>query len=383
MKNELKIGIDGRPLQGKLTGMGRYIFELCKELDNALPHAKFFVYSQYPVEMPILSERWVSRVDVAPFNQFLKSAVWLKLRCGLLCQDDKLDSFWASATLLPKLQPSVRIVSTVYDLNHLIVPETMAFPTLWSYKLFFNRDVKRANVVTAISEGTCKRLFDCLGVTTSAIVRPAASSLYKLQLSSDIAGCLERYRISSPYILSVATWEPRKNLELLIRVFLSMKKVGLIPSHKLVLAGGKGWKDARLMELISHSACGDIVPLGYVPEKDLPPLYAGADVFVFPSIYEGFGMPALEARLCGTQVVTTDIPELREAGGTESIYIAPSAEGIQNGILLAISQLSKSHDTKLDSNLSTWRKGADKLANILQGNPEGATCLASNIFDVL
>lgn len=366
MKTEIKIGIDGRALQGKLTGIGRYIFELCKELDQLLPNAQFFIYSQYPVEMPITSERWVSRVDTWKYKRYLKSAIWLKLCCGKLCNVDNLDWFWAGATLLPKLMPNVRTITTVYDLNHLIVPETMATPTLWSYRLFFNRDVKRANAVTTISEGTSKRLFDSLGITTCAIVTPAAASLYKPQSLMDVEKCVNKFKISSPYILSVATWEPRKNIELLIKVYLSMKRDGLIPKHRLVLVGGKGWKDSQMMELISHHKSGDIVPLGYVPELDLPTLYAGAEIFVFPSIYEGFGMPVLEARLCGTQVVTTDIPELREAGGKETIYITPNEEGVRSGILLALTQIKtpKSFGLITDSYTSTWRMGADKLAHI-------------------
>jgi glycosyltransferase involved in cell wall biosynthesis len=364
MKNELRIGIDGRALQGRLSGIGRYIFELCKELDKLMPNARFFIYSQYPVEMPVLSERWVSRVDSSSIKHFLKSAVWLKLRCGSLCREDELDYFWASATLLPRLQANVRIISTVYDLNHLIVPETMATPTLWSYRLFFNRDVKKADVVTAISDGTSKRLFDYLGVTTSAIVRPAASSLYKPQMPLNIKRCEERYSIMSPYILSVATWEPRKNLELLIDTYTNMKAEGLIPLHKLVLVGGKGWKDARLLDIISQNPSGDVIALGYVPEIDLPLLYAGADIFVFPSIYEGFGMPVLEARLCGTQVVTTDIPELREAGGVGVIYITASGEGIRDGILLALSQSHQRRASNEDCEPPTWQMGAEKLADI-------------------
>jgi glycosyltransferase involved in cell wall biosynthesis len=341
MKDELRIGIDGRPLQGKRAGIGRYIFELCRELDKVLPHAKFYVYSQFPIEMPISSERWVSRVDPSPIKKYMKSVVWLKLRCGSLCFVDKLDIFWAGATLLPKLDTSVKIVTTVYDLNHLVVPDTMGSATIWAYKLFFKNDVKKSNVVTAISMGTSKRLYELIGVRATAVILPAVSSVFKHQSPSEIKGCMVKLGIQSPYILAVATWEPRKNLELLIEAFTILKKTGQLPDHKLILAGGKGWKDDRLMKLVRANLSKDIIPLGYVREIDLPPLYAGADIFIFPSVYEGFGIPVMEARACGTRVVTTDIPELHEAGGSDSIFIQPTVEGIQKGILDGLSEIDK------------------------------------------
>ena len=364
MKSSIRIGIDGRSLQGKITGIGRYVFELCKELDQLLPEATFFIYSQYPIEMPVISDRWLSRVDTFPFKRYMKSAVWLKLRCGKLCSKDNLDWFWAGSTLLPKLHRNIRTLTTVHDLNHLVVPDTMATPTLWSYILFFKNDVKKATVIAANSEGTAKRLLESYGLNANLVVTPSASSIFKVPIKIEIAACVARYRIQGKYILSVATWEPRKNIELLIDTFIKMKASGLLPLHKLVLAGGSGWKDARLKELISENISQDIVALGYVPDVDLPMLYAGSDVFVFPSIYEGFGMPVLEARLCGAQVVATDIPELREAGGDESIYILPTVDGIKKGILYALSHPSQPQGEKRNGAPLTWRVGAEKLARI-------------------
>ena len=359
--NNIRIGIDGRALYGKRAGIGHYVYHLCKELDGLLPNAQFIVYSQKPIELPISSERWVLRMD-----RFLlaKSVLWLKTRCGRLCKQDELDVFWASATLLPRLGRSVRTVCTVYDLNYIVVPETMSTLHKLSHKLFFKRDVASADKVISISHGTAQRLEDLVGRASDVIIQPSVDECFRPQSEKDIQDCLALYGINSPYILAVATWEPRKNLELLIKTFSNMKADGLLPNHRLVLVGGRGWKDQRLVSLMTSDCDQNILPLGYVPDAHLPPLYAGADIFVFPSIYEGFGIPVLEASVCGTRVVTTDLPELHEAGGSDAIYISPTEVGIREGILTAC-KMPKKRTEHLD--LPTWEEGARIMASVLVG----------------
>lgn len=359
----MKIGIDGRALQGSRTGVGRYVFELCRELDKVLPNAKFFVYSSVPLEMPVLSKRWILRLDQSPLAKYMKSVLWLKYRCGLLCKKDNLDVFWGAATFLPQLPRALRTVITVYDLNFKIVPETMSITHRWAFRLFFKKDVARADVVTAISNGSSERLFKLFGRAADAIVYPAIDASFSPQSEILVQEVLLQHALSQPYLLAVATWEPRKNLELLIHTFLDMKEQGLLGEHKLVLVGGRGWKDRRLAALLSGN--DSVIPLGYVPDEQLAPLYSGAEVFVFPSIYEGFGMPVLEARACGTKVVTSDIPELREAGGGDAIYVDPTAEGIRQGILVGLSQGKPSGIIK--RRLPSWEIGARNLAAVLAG----------------
>lgn len=360
----LRIGIDGRALQGRRTGVGRYVFELCRELDEQLQDAAFFVYSNKPVEMPVLSDRWTLRLDPLSWAAKLKSVLWLKLRCGALCRQDDLDVFWGAATFLPSLPHTVRTIVTVYDLNYKIVPETMSRTHLWGFKLFFSRDILRSDIVTAISEGSSSRLHGFVGRSADAIVYPAIDAAFRPQSDSAIQDLLDKHSFSRPYLLAVATWEPRKNLELLIRVFLDMKSRGELPGRKLVLVGGRGWKDERLVGLLAGT--DSVVPLGYVPDEDLPALYSGAELFVFPSIYEGFGMPVLEAAACGARVVASDIPEVREAGGANATYTEPTANGICRGIVRALSEKPAQYEAA--DELTSWKKSAENLVSIIIGN---------------
>lgn len=356
----LRIGIDGRPFQGLRTGVGRYVFELCRRLDTVLPDSTFFVYSNVPVELPGPAPRWILRVEPTDVFRKLKSVMWIKLRSHRLCIEDNLDVYWGGASFLPRLPNSVRTVLTIHDLNHRICPSSMSTTHCWAHKLFLGYDVMRANVVVANSLGTATRLSQYGYRSADEIVTPAVSPEFVPQTQDAIQACKDKLGIDSPYILAVATWEPRKNLELLIKTFIKMKCNGLLASHKLVLAGGKGWKDKKLIELLGQVGREYVYPLGYVTNGDLRALYSGAEVFVFPSKYEGYGIPVIEALACGARVVATDIPEIREAGGDSAVYISADEEGIAKGIMKAL-VLPR---PEVPVSLPTWEKGAVTLARI-------------------
>lgn len=363
MSAPLRIGVDGRPFGAHRSGVGRYLFELCRALDGALPDASFFVYAPRPVELPGPEGRWTLRTDPSALGRLLPRGLWLKGRTGALCAGDRLDAFLAGVTLLPALPAGVRAVSVVYDLNLYLVPETMDRATRWFHRAFFRRDLLRADGVVAISQGTAQRLERHVGRRADAVALPAVSPHFVPPGEEAVARCLRRLGLARPYLLSVATWEPRKNLELLLEVYLELRREGRIP-HALALAGGRGWGDGRLRRRLRRAAAESVHPLGFVADADLPALYAGASAFLFPSRYEGFGMPVLEARACGTPVVATDLPELREAGGPGGIYVPATAEGLRAGILRA---LEDEAPPVAPGGLPRWEEGARAVAALLAG----------------
>ena len=117
--------------------------------------------------------------------------------------------------------------------------------------------------------------------------------------------------------------------------------------------------------MVQNNARSGVIALGYVPDDDLPALYSGCDVFVFPSIYEGFGIPVLEARACGARVVATDIPEIREAGGDSTTYVMPTSEGIRSGIMRVLSQPQTASTGTMRPH--TWEESAVTFARLLIG----------------
>ncbi|HJU10409.1 MAG TPA: glycosyltransferase family 1 protein, partial [Candidatus Binataceae bacterium] len=330
----IRIGIDGRRLGPNLKGIGRYIWELCKGLDQILPAARFFLYSPKPLDLPLISPRWSLRVDDSPLARRFPNNLWLVARAGILSNRDDVDVFWAGTGLLPLLGIRARRVLTVHDVVQKIAPQTMDFHARLAMKLFFPLSLARADAIVSNSVGTAHRLRTHFGYQVAAVVRPGLSEIFRPYPQSTTSAVLARYGLSRPYLLSVSTWEPRKGLELLIRAFLQLKAEGMLPAHKLLLVGERGWKDCSILKLAHCSE--SVATLGFVEDKELAALYSGADAFIYPSTYEGFGMPVLEACGCGARVVTSDTPELREAGGDRAIYVAATEEGIRSGISLAI-----------------------------------------------
>lgn len=320
----MRIGVDARSLDGKLTGIGRYIFEILHCMPQQLPDAEWVLYSRRPLEVSLPSGRWLLKSDPYAMGRRIPSSLWVKARLGSLIRHDSLDVFWAASTLAPHAR--VPYVSTVYDLNHQIVPETMTPVNRFAHMRWLARDVMRANQVVSISSGTAMRLEKAIGRASDGIARPG-SQWARMGTPEGSAP------VNEPYVLSVATREPRKNLANLIEAFGMLKAQGKLPRQVLVLAGAAGWgvdsnTQAPRPEWLRE--------LGYVPDERMSALFAHADVLAQPSIYEGFGMPAAEAAALGTRVVATDIPELREAAGPSGVFVGTSASEIAEGLLKAL-----------------------------------------------
>jgi glycosyltransferase involved in cell wall biosynthesis len=361
-----RIGIDGRVLGLRPKGIARYIWELSKALDKVLPEARFFVYSPRPIiPMPSISARWSWRCDLSAGCAQIPNSLWAVSRLGYIAQRDNLDVFWGGTGLLPFAGLRSRKVLTVHDLVYKISPETTSARARWTMRMLFGGSVRRADRITSNSLGTARRLEATYRCKVAEVVRPGLTDAIRPKSASEVRAQLKQHSIERPYLLSVGTLEPRKGLQRLIPAFLSLLRDGSLNDECLVIAGDRGWKDDPIARLVRSSE--RIHPLGFVDDEALSALYTGAKAFIFPSSYEGFGIPVLEARACGTRVVTTDIPELREAGDGDAIYIAPTIEGIRDGILAA---LRSDWPEPLNRAEHSWLKSAAIFARVLTEESE-------------
>lgn len=318
----MRIGVDARHLSGKLTGIGRYIMEILNCMPEHLPNAHWTLYSRRPIKVNLPPGNWRIVEDTNPVFRQIPGVLWVKSRLGWLMRDDALDVVWAAATLAP-IGPQP-FVSTVYDLNHQIVPDTMPAVNRFAHNRWFVRDIVRASQVVSISSGTAMRLKQATGRTVDGVA-PPGSQWARM-------GVRDRpIPLDEPYVLSVATREPRKNLNNLVEAFGMLKRQGRLAKHVLVLVGAPGWGPE--LDALRGGKPSWLREFGYVQDEDMAALFASADVLAQPSIYEGFGMPAAEAAALGTRVLATDIPELREAAGGAGVFVGTSVREIADGLL--------------------------------------------------
>jgi glycosyltransferase involved in cell wall biosynthesis len=180
----------------------------------------------------------------------------------------------------------------------------------------------------------------------------------------------QKYEIgNTPYILSVGTVQPRKNYQMLIRAF---KPIADNFPHRLIISGGKGWLYQEMMDEVSRQGLdGRVHFAGFVEDSDLPALYSGADLFVFPSLYEGFGLPLLEAMGCGTAVISSNASSLPEVAGEAAVQLPPEDEAAWSQTMhhLLIDQYERERLITAgfsQINQFRWQKSAKQLVQIYQ-----------------
>lgn len=369
---DYRIGIDGDALRMPLSGVGHYILNLCRELDVLLPKARFFIYTRFPIErIAVPAQRWTVRCEPWRWARRIPSFLWLKTRGRTMARRDRLDVFWAGRTIHPGLGVAKRVVSTVHDLNHHLVPQTMEWPTRCSHRLWFDRDVRSADLICANSQGTSDRLRQWVGRSADLVVYPGVRAEFHPLDEAAREQALRQLAplgIEPPYVLSVSTLEPRKNIGALIKAFVRLKQCGLLPQHRLVLVGAAGWQNRALEQTIQASAEHGVLLAGYVPDALMPGLFALADVLVMPSLYEGFGLPVLEARAVHTPTIISDVPELKEAAAGQAQVVLPEAGAIG----LALLRLKpRGHGAGLGAqpSIHTWATSALRMRDVLLARP--------------
>lgn len=217
---------------------------------------------------------------------------------------------------VPPVRMGQKLVVTVHDLAFERFPELFPREWRWLYKAGLRAAIGRADAIIVPSQATADDLADRVDPAKVHVTRLAAS------LPADPAPpeTLERLGIPRPYVLFVGTVEPRKNIVRLVR---SYRQVAPDVPHALVLAGANGWKTEELEYELSREGPGTIVRTGRVTEHELDALYRGTDAFVYPSLYEGFGLPVLEALARGVPTVTSTNPALTELAGDAALSIDP------------------------------------------------------------
>jgi glycosyltransferase involved in cell wall biosynthesis len=270
---------------------------------------KFFREHLVPVQ-----SRW-------PTERRLVRILWEQLAWPWLARKQKVDLLHSMAFVTPLIAPCPTVV-TVYDLSFIHFPER--FPAWQRVYLTgqTRRSCRQAQRVVAISEAGRQDIHHVFGTPLEKItaVRPGVDPVYWPIPAAEVAAFRAREQLPEQFILHVGTLQPRKNIPVLLTALARLGRPGL----HLILVGGKGWLYEDIFRQVTALGLEQQVHFaGYVDDELLPLWYNAASVLVFPSVYEGFGMPILEAMACGTPVIAACSSSLPEAGGDAARYFAP------------------------------------------------------------
>ncbi len=373
-----KVCLDISPVVHGKAGLASYARELAEHLVSGEPGNQYSLF-HYDVHPPVplppalaglprrsvgLSARWW-RLGVA-------AATLAGVNLDRLCPD--ADLFHATEHLLPPLR-RVKTVFTFHDAIYALFPK-YHLPMNRAYLgLMMPRFLRRADAIITISECSQRdatRLYGIPAERFHVIYEGVDPRFRPARQKTDLDETLRRYRLPQEYLLAVGTIEPRKNLDRLLDAFVAVRSRPGRGNLRLVIVGKKGWLYQGFFQRLAELGLDDgqqVVFPGYVADEDLPAIYAGAACFVFPSLYEGFGLPVLEAMACGAPVVCSDASSLPEVAGDAALMVRPDDTG---GLADAIDRILT--DSQLRDDLVvrgirraerfTWERTARQTAEV-------------------
>ncbi len=325
----MKIIVDALPFITLPTGIGRYVRLLYTYLSRLGADILYFVHDlspQMPPPPPI--KTWSKRTDFLwslpwPFVTCLRAIFWLRFERRLLKAIAGKENLVLHEPALFPLKTDLPQVFTLHDLTLLLRPEDHPRERVAFFRLFFKRRLPYADHVISVSEFTRQEAIKYLSLKAERIstIPLAAAPHFKPAPPSMICEVLQKYHLPPNYFLFVGTIDPRKNLDLILE---AISRLSATPP--LVIAGWKGWGHKKLEHRLAHLGLKERVHLlDYVSEEDLRALYSGAKALLYPSLYEGFGLPILEAMACGCPVITSNTSSLPEVAGKAALLIDPTS----------------------------------------------------------
>lgn len=319
----MRIGIDGRYIEDHFPGIGRYTYNLINKMPEVAPDADFVIFhdprllnTRYDVEdLARHPNLQLVSVDVPTLS--LKE----QYRLPSLAKSLSLDLLHSPYYIKPYWLPCPSVVG-IHDLIPMIYPQHLPHRwTAWIFRAAASLAVRRASHVITLSESTKADLVRLSGTSPENITVTylAADERFRPLERKECNSVLHRYGLPRKFILYLGINKPHKNLVFLLQVFSQVET-----EVKLVLAGKEDPRYPQARQEAERLNLGErVVFLGEVADNDLPMLYNGAELFVFPSLYEGFGLPVLEAMACGTPVICSSTSSLPEIVGDAPLTLDP------------------------------------------------------------
>jgi len=367
----LTIGIDAsRAARAPRTGTETYSLELIKALAGlASSQHRLRLYTPHLPQHSDWPDSPYVETRVIPWPR-----LWTHLRLATELRQHPLDVLFVPAHVLPLYCP-VPAVVTVHDLGYRHYPDAHRPFDRWYLEWTTRRHTRVARHIIADSLATKQDLFDFYAADPNRIDVVYLGRDEKLARVTDpqlIAQTKAKYRLDGDYLLYVGTLHPRKNLVRLVEAFYHATESLQNQKLKLVIAGKRGWLYNAIFERVQQLGLTErVIFPGYVADHDKPALLSGALVYVFPSLYEGFGLPVLEAMACGTPVLTSNISSLPEVAGKAALLVDPHhIEEIAGGLVQLMTntnlrqQLIERGYNQIQK--FSWQRAATQILEILE-----------------
>ena len=371
----MKVCWDVSPAVHGRAGLGRYVQDLAAAIlarDARNEYVAFYNRSaEARVPAPLAGlPQLTTRQGDKPWR--LRTAI-----SHVLCRpQDRLfpgiDLFHATDNLLPFLT-AIPSVFTLHDLVFRFHPDTVSRANRWFLQAMTGRFLRAADAIIAVSECTKRDAQRLYGIADSRIcvIHEGVHDRFRPCGPDAVASVRQRHGLPARYLLFVGTIEPRKNLAALLEALAVLKRRAVdrggppeVP--KLVIVGKKGWLSDGFFERLRELALGpDVVLPGFVPDEDLPAVYSGAECFVFPSLYEGFGLPVLEAMACGVPVICSNASSLPEIAGAAALLFDPGepaelAAAIERVLADAAFRGELAERGRCQAAKFTWQRAAER-----------------------
>ncbi len=383
----MRIGLDVTAAVQQGGGIGRYTRELLRALAAADSHHIYRLFfaspwrpRQRPQPLPPLGPNF--HLTALPFHDIWLARIWHRAQAPIPVEliTGPLDLFHSPDFVLPPVRRGTPTLLTVHDLSFVRDPGSAA-PTLLTYlNTVVPRSVARADHILADSQATKADLIELYRTPAEKItvLYSGVDEVFRpVTDPATLAAARARYGLGdAPFIFAISTLQPRKNFVRLIQAFARLPQ-SLISNLQLVIAGGQGWLFDSIFIEVERLGLKDRVRFpGFVADADLPALYSAARVLAYPSLYEGFGLPLLEAMACGTPVVTSTAACLPEVAGDAALLVNPyDVDALAEALACAVS------DEALRAGLIAkgfararefrWEQSAQKLLDLYQQMADG------------
>lgn len=325
----MRIAVDATAFRSLRHGVGMYIASMLSHLAQADAGHHYAVFASAnaraaleSIALPAGRTDFHYATGIRPLR-----ILWEQLLLARAARKLRADVLWGCHNSLPRHRTCPQVV-TVHDLGMLTVPQFYPASKVAYFRWALPRAARQADLVVADSEFTRQQLTAILGVPesrTRTILCGIGSQFRPVTDSTVRQRMRDRYRLPARFIFALGVPEPKKNLERIIAGYGRLP-AGIRAGVKLVIGGGRdyGWKNKRVYEL-ARQVGADVMFTDFISEDDLPVIYGLAHLFVFPSLYEGFGFPPVEAMACGTPVISSNAASLREVVAEAALVVDPTS----------------------------------------------------------